>query len=163
MRRNSNEMSTGMAIILTLGILIFIGWIMSLGTPKCIKSGCDHDAKEGSNYCWLHDYSTYSYKSYGTSSSGSSTTGSSTYSSGGSTTGNRTYSSGSNSTRNTNRSTNSYDDGYNDVYEDDDYDWDRYRSDSDYGVMRKNSDVQQHQMQRGCHMLKLSLKQYMSG
>ena len=26
----------------------------------------------------------------------------------------------------------SYDDGYNAIYEDDDYDWDRYRSDDDY-------------------------------
>jgi hypothetical protein len=27
---------------------------------------------------------------------------------------------------------NSYDDGYEDIYDDDDYDWDRYQSDSDY-------------------------------
>ncbi len=26
----------------------------------------------------------------------------------------------------------SYDDGYDDVYEDDDYDWDRYKNDPDY-------------------------------
>ena len=71
MNRNSNGMSTGMAILCTLGILLFIGWIIDLGTPKCIKSGCDNDAKEGSSYCYLHDISTYRYKS-GTSYSGSS-------------------------------------------------------------------------------------------
>ena len=28
----------------------------------------------------------------------------------------------------------SYDDGYNAIYEDDDYDWDRYWSDDDYAA-----------------------------
>ena len=28
----------------------------------------------------------------------------------------------------------SYDDGYNDIYEDDDYDWDRYENDDDYAA-----------------------------
>ena len=46
MNRNSNGMSTGMAILCTLGILLFIGWMIDLGTPKCIKSGCDNDAME---------------------------------------------------------------------------------------------------------------------
>ena len=45
MNRNSNGMSTGMALLCTIGILLFIGWIIDLGTPKCIKSGCDNDAK----------------------------------------------------------------------------------------------------------------------
>ena len=46
MNRNSNGMSTGMAFLCTLGILLLIGWIIDLGTPKCIKSGCDNDAME---------------------------------------------------------------------------------------------------------------------
>ena len=71
MNRNSNGMSTGMALLCTLGILLFIGWMIDLGTPKCNKSGCDNDAKEGSSYCYLHDNSTYRYKS-STSYSGSS-------------------------------------------------------------------------------------------
>ena len=50
MSKNSNGISTGMAILCTLGILLFIGWIIDLGTPKCSKRGCDNDAKEGSNY-----------------------------------------------------------------------------------------------------------------
>ena len=70
MNRNSNGMSTGKALLCTLGILLFIGWMIDLGTPKCIKSGCDNDAKEGSSYCYLHDNSTYKYKS-STSYSGS--------------------------------------------------------------------------------------------
>ena len=44
MNRNSNGMSTGMALLCTLGILLSIGWIINLGTPKCIMSGCDNDA-----------------------------------------------------------------------------------------------------------------------
>lgn len=113
MNRNSNGMSTGMAILCTLGILLFIGWIIDLGTPKCIKSGCDNDAKDGSSYCYLHDNSTYRYKS-SSSYSGSA------------------KSSGSSSKKNQS-SMDSYDDGYNAIYEDDDYD-DRYWSDDDYAA-----------------------------
>ena len=115
MNRNSNGMSTGMAIMCTLGILLFIGWMIDLGTPKCIKSGCDNDAKDGSSYCYLHDNSTYRYKS-STSYSGSS------------------KSSGSSSSKKNHSSMDSYDDGYNAIYEDDDYDWDRYQSDDDYAA-----------------------------
>lgn len=74
MNRNLNGMSTGMALLCTLGIILFIGWMIELGTPKCIKSGCDNDAREGSSYCYLHDNSSYRYKSSGSSSYGSSTT-----------------------------------------------------------------------------------------
>ena len=77
MNRNSNGMSTGMALLCTLGILLFIGWIIDLGTPKCIKSGCDNDAKDGSSYCYLHDNSTYRYKSSTSYRGSSKSTGSS--------------------------------------------------------------------------------------
>ena len=113
MNKNSNGMSTGMAILCALGILLFVGWIIDLGTPKCIKSGCDNDAKEGSSYCYLHDNSTYRYKSSTSNSK-------------------KTYSSGSSSSKKNQGSMDSYDDGYNAIYEDDDYDWDRYWSDDDY-------------------------------
>ena len=103
-----------MALLCTLGISLLIGCMIDLGTPKCIKSGCDNDAKEGSSYCYLHDNSNYRYKS-STSYSGSS------------------KSSGSSSKKNQS-SMDSYDDGYNAVYEDDDYDWDRYWSDDDYAA-----------------------------
>lgn len=143
MSKNSNGMSTGMALLCTLGILLFIGWIIDLGTPKCIKSGCDNDAKEGSSYCYVHDNSYYRYKSSGSSGSGSysssTTTKSSNTSSGGTSSesnsnSKKTYSSGSSSSKKNYSSMDSYDEGYNAIYEDDDYDWDRYWSDDDYAA-----------------------------
>ena len=122
MNRNSNGMSTGMALLCTLGVLLFIGWMIDLGTPKCIKSGCDNDAKDGSSYCYLHDNSTYRYKSRTSYSGRSKSSGSST------------KSSGSSSSKKNYSSVDSYDDGYNAIYEDDDYDWDRYWSDDDYAA-----------------------------
>lgn len=62
MSDNSNTVGTGTAIILTVLILIFIGWIISLFEPKCAMSGCKNEAKEGSKYCYLHDMS---YRYYG--------------------------------------------------------------------------------------------------
>ena len=62
MSNNSNTVCTGTAIILTVLILIFIGWIISLFEPKCAMSGCKNEAKEGSKYCYLHDMS---YRYYG--------------------------------------------------------------------------------------------------
>lgn len=149
MNQNSNGMSTGMAIICTIGIMLFIGLIIDLNTPKCIKSGCDNDAKDGSSYCYLHDDSFYRYKgssttySSSTSSSGSlssaksNSTPSSGKNSGTSSSSKKSYSSGvsnNHSSKKKNSSTDSYDDGYNAIYEDDDYDWDRYRSDDDYAA-----------------------------
>ena len=143
MSKNSNGMSTGMALLCTLGILLFIGWIIDLGTPKCIKSGCDNDAKKGSSYCYVHDNSYYRYKSSGysgsSSYSSSTTTKSSSTSSGGTSSESnsnrkKTYSSGSSSSKKNHSSMDSYDEGYNAIYEDDDYDWDRYWSDDDYAA-----------------------------
>lgn len=147
MGNNSNGMGTGKAILLTIGIMLCIGWIISLGTPKCQKSGCHNDAKEGSSYCYLHDNSYDTYKRHkstysgSTGSSSSSKKSGSNYSSGKSvsgsgssaTTGSQSNSSsGSSSTKNNKRYEDTYDKGYEDVYEDDDYDLDRYNSDSDY-------------------------------
>ena len=140
MSNNPNGMSTGMAVLCTFGILLFIGWMIDLGTPKCIKSGCDNDAKEGSSYCYLHDTNFYHYKSSASGSYGSSTTNkSNSTSSGGkssksTSSSKKTDSSGSSSSKKNHRSMDSYDDGYNDVYEDDDYDLERYWSDDDYAV-----------------------------
>ena len=142
MNRKSDGMSTGMAILCTIGVLLFIGWLIDLGTPKCIKSGCDNDAKEGSSYCYLHSSSSYRYtskttsynKSTGKSGSSSYNTSSSSSSGKNSAASNsmKSYSSGSSSSKKSNSSANSYDDGYNAIYEDDDFDWDRYWSDDDY-------------------------------
>ena len=143
MGKNSNEVSTGTALLITLGIMLVIGMIISAGEPKCSMSRCDNDAKEGSRYCYLHDLS---YRSYGnpdynevyrnsqnrrnnltTSSSSTSTQSNATTGSG------SRSSSGSTSTSSKKYSSyDSYDEGYEDVYEDEDYDWDRYYSDDDY-------------------------------
>ena len=122
MNRNSNGMSTGMALLCTLGILLFIGWMIDLGTPKCIKSGCDNDAKDGSSYCYLHDNSNYRYKSSTSYSGSSKSSGSSSTtknsntslnSKSSSTTSNskKIYSSGSSSSKKNYSSMASYDDG----------------------------------------------------
>lgn len=140
MGNNANGMGTGKALLLTIGIMLCIGWIISLGTPKCQKSGCHNDAKAGSRYCYLHDNSYYTHKSYSSSytgsSAGSSTSkdsGSSSGSGNSATTGSQSSSSSvSSSTKNNERYEDTYDKGYEDVYEDDDYDIDRYNSDSDY-------------------------------
>ena len=120
MNRNSNGMSTGMALLCTLGILLFIGWMIDLGTPKCVKSGCDNDAREGSSYCYLHGNSSYRYKSSGSSGSSSyssSTTNKSSItsysgkSSGSTSNSKKTYSSANSSTKKSHSSMDSYDDG----------------------------------------------------
>lgn len=82
MKKNSNEMSTGAALLVTVGIMLFIGFIMNACEPKCSMAECDNKVTTTKKKM----YTTYD----------------------------------------------SYDEGYEDVYEDDDYDWDRYQSDSDY-------------------------------
>lgn len=167
MRKNSNEVSTGAAVLMTIGIMLFIGFIISATTPECSMSGCDNDAKESGRYCYLHDLS---YRTYGNAdynavyensqkrrecaSSDSGTTSESTSSSSSdkktsalsatTSSASRTTSNSSGSTKSTSSSNstsssskaynsyNSYDEGYEDVYDNDDYDWDRYWSDSDY-------------------------------
>ena len=130
-------------ILMTLGIMLVIGMIISAGEPKCAMSRCDNDAKEGSRYCYLHDLS---YRSYGNPDynevyrnsqnrrNNSTTSSSSTSTQSNATTGSGSRSSsGSTSTSNKKYSSyDSYDEGYEDVYEDEDYDWDRYYSDDDY-------------------------------
>lgn len=120
-----NDGSGVLATIIVIGFFLFIGLIMDASTPTCIKSGCDNDQAEGSSYCYLHKlYSgSSSYKSKSSSYSNSGGSGSSKSSSSSSSSGkSKSYSS----------SHSSYDDGYEDVYENDDYDWDRYYSDDDY-------------------------------
>lgn len=125
-----NDGSGVLATIIVIGIFLFIGLIMDASTPKCIKSGCDNDQAEGSSYCYLHKlYSgSSSYKSKSSSYSNSSGSNSSKSSS----TSNKTTSSSSSKSKYSSNSYSSYDDGYEDVYENEDYDWDRYYSDDDY-------------------------------
>ena len=139
MRKNS--FGQGLAIFFVIiGVLFVIGSIGEASEPKCIKAGCDNKQASGSSYCYLHKPYTGSSSSYSNKSS-SSTSKSSTSSSGSSSsynsksnsTNNSSYSSGTKKSTTTKKSTyDFYDDGYDDIYMDGDYDYDRYDRDSDY-------------------------------
>ena len=150
MRKNS--FGQGLAIFFVVaGILYVIGSIGASREPKCIEAGCDNKQASGSSYCYLHKPYTESSGGTSTSSSSSSYSGKS---SSGSTSQSNTSSSGSSSSSynsksytndktsyssdtkkgtTTKKSTySSYDDGYDDIYMDGDYDYDRYERDRDY-------------------------------
>lgn len=133
-----NDGSSIVAAFIVIGFLLFIGWIMDITTPKCIKAGCENDQSPNSSYCYLHkSYKGYSsYKSKSSSSStgtlGSSTTRNKGTSSGTTYSGKTSSSDTSYGTGKKSYSYNSYDDGYNAIYDDEDYDDDRYWRDSDY-------------------------------
>lgn len=94
-----------------IGVLFVIGSIGEASEPKCIKAGCDNKQASGSSYCYLHKPYTGSSTSHSSSS----------------------YSGGTKKSTTTKKSTyDSYDDGYDDIYMDGDYDYDRYDRDSDY-------------------------------
>ena len=145
-----NSFGQGLAIFFVIiGVLFVIGSIGEASEPKCIKSGCDNKQASGSSYCYLHKPYTGSSSGTSTSSSSSSysnkssssTSKSSTSSSGSSSsynsksnsTNKSSYSSGTKKSTTTKKRTyDSYDDGYDDIYMDGDYDYDRYDRDSDY-------------------------------
>ena len=143
-----NSFGQGVAIFLVvIGIFYLIGAFADASEPKCIKAGCDNKQASNSSYCYLHKSYTggssyrgasYSNKSSG-GGSGSVGTPSGSYSgeSRSNTTTSSSYSSETKKTTSTSiskKSSNydSYDDGYDDIYMDGDYDYDRYNSDSDY-------------------------------
>ncbi|MBQ4284153.1 MAG: hypothetical protein IJB96_09530 [Lachnospira sp.] len=124
-----NDYSGIIAAFVTVGVVLFIGLIISAGKERCISAGCDNEVSSGSSYCYLHKrYSgTSSYKSNSSKYKDSSSSSSSKKT--------NTTSSGSKSSSKKNTYSNpysSYDKGYEDVYDGDDYDWDRYYSDDDY-------------------------------
>lgn len=138
-----NSFGQGLAVFwVVIGIFYIIGAISEASEPKCIKSGCDNKQATNSSYCYLHKPYTgsssshrssyYSNKSSGSSSSSShnnkSTAGSNESSYNSST---KKSSTGTSSSKKSN-TYNSYDDGYDDIYMDGDYDYDRYDRDSDY-------------------------------
>lgn len=138
-----NSFGQGLAVFLVvIGIFYIIGAISEASEPKCIKSGCDNKQATNSSYCYLHkpysgsssshSNSSYSNKSSSSSSSSSynnkSTAGSNTSSYNSST---KKRSTGTSSSKKSN-TYDSYDDGYDDIYMDGDYDYDRYDRDSDY-------------------------------
>ncbi len=138
-----NSFGQGLAVFLVvIGIFYIIGAISEASEPKCIKSGCDNKQATNSSYCYLHkpysgsssshSNSSYSNKSSSSSSSSShnnkSTAGSNSSSYNSST---KKSSTGTSSSKKSN-TYDSYDDGYDDIYMDGDYDYDRYDRDSDY-------------------------------
>ena len=116
-----NSFGQGLAVFLVvIGIFYIIGAISQASEPKCIKSGCDNKQATNSSYCYLHKPHTGSSPSHSSSSYSNKSTSSSSSSSHNnkSTAGSNTY--------------DSYDDGYDDIYLDGDYEYDRYDMDSDY-------------------------------
>lgn len=131
--------STIAAVCLIIGLLVIAGIIFS--EPKCCMSGCKEEVTEGSKYCYLHDLSDRVYgtpdfdslrknneqskesESVGSNSSNDKNVYSSNTNNNKSTSSKKTYS-----------TYDSYDEGYEDVYMDEDYDWDRYYSDDDYAL-----------------------------
>lgn len=144
-----NSFGQGLVIFfVVVGILYVIGSIGESSEPKCIKAGCDNKQASGSSYCYLHKPYTGSSSGISTSSSsssysGKSSSGSTSQSSSGSssssynsksyTNDKTSYSSDTKKGTTTKKSTySSYDDGYDDIYMDGDYDYDRYERDRDY-------------------------------
>ena len=59
---NRKSDGTGLAILLTVGIMLLIGFCINSSKPKCAMGGCNKERTAGSQYCVLHDLS---YRSYG--------------------------------------------------------------------------------------------------
>lgn len=139
MRKNSFDENV-IAFLVVIGIFAFIGMIGEASEPKCIKYGCDNKQASGSSYCHLHEFassissysggSSYSSKTSGSYKNNTGNTSSYTNNSG---TKSSSYSNSTKKNTTTKKNTyDSYDDGYDDIYMDGDYDYDRYDSDSDY-------------------------------
>ena len=138
-----NSFGQGLAVFLVvIGIFYIIGAISEASEPKCIKSGCDNKQATNSSYCYLHKPYTGSISSHSSSSYSNKSTSSSSSSSYNNKSTARSNTSSYNSSakkRSTGTSSSkksntydSYDDGYDDIYMDGDYDYDRYDRDSDY-------------------------------
>ena len=144
MKRDSFGLGLAVAFVMVCVVLV-IGSIGVASEPKCIKAGCDNKQASGSSYCYLHksytgsrtsnSSSTHSNKSSSSNSksSASSSGSSSSYNNKSNSTNKSSYSSGTKKNTKTKKSTyDSYDDGYDDIYMDGDYDYDRYNRDRDY-------------------------------
>lgn len=139
---DSKIIGTGTAIVLTLLILLLIGWLIGLFQPKCAMSGCDNDAADGSKYCYLHELSNHYYGNpdynavYEQSRKKAKTSGennSSLFGLTNSGTSVKSYGSkASAKNRHSGFSSDSYNEGYDEVYGDGEPDWERYDEDDDY-------------------------------
>ena len=141
-------MKNSTLVLCAVVFLVFVGvaWAGSVtddaNVPKCLAPGCNNERAKYSGYCNLHKpssgsastYGSYSYSSKSSSSSSKSDSKStSSYSSKSTTTKRPSYSGNTKkSTTTKKKSYESYDDGYDDVYMDGDYDYDRYNNDRDY-------------------------------
>lgn len=117
--------------LVVIGIFYIIGAIGEASEPKCIKAGCDNKQASGSSYCYLHKPYT-GHSSYGSSTGSKSSTTKSTSSSSYSGSSSSSYSTKSHSSSNKSNPYASYDSGYDSIYDDGDYDWNRYQKDKDY-------------------------------
>ena len=144
MKRDSFGLGLAVAFVMVCVVLV-IGSIGVASEPKCIKAGCDNKQASGSSYCYLHKSYTGSRTSNSSSSHSNKSSSSNSKSSASSFGSSSSYNNKSNSTNksssgsSTKKSTttkkstyNSYDDGYDDIYIDGDYDYDRYNRDRDY-------------------------------
>lgn len=123
---NNHRFSLVEASLYTFGTLFVVLLFLSLlgfgEGPKCAHNNCDIEVSNSGDYCAVH-------KPFKISSSGNWNT--STGNSNNSVINSNSHNSSSSSNKKYN-SSNSYDAGYDDVYMDDDYDWDRYWEDDDY-------------------------------
>ena len=126
-----------MMVLLVVGVFFLFVVIGNSDNEEaerpCMKTGCGSERVAGSYYCYVHKPYYATRSSYSSSSgSSSSSTSISTSSSSTSSSTKKSYSSSSSKKSSSSSSWKSYDEGYEAVYDDDDYDWDCYWSDSDY-------------------------------
>lgn len=138
--KDSDFAAIGLTIVFLLGFLLIVSAVIS--RPECSMSGCDKDAKDGSRYCYLHDMS---YRSYGNPDYNDvyedsqcrrevSSSNNSYYSTTSTNNNSPKKPSSSSSSSSAYESHEAYDEGYNNIYEDGDYDWERYNEDDDYAT-----------------------------
>lgn len=137
------------SLLLTFMLIVTIGCIAGVlvianifdKSTKCIVRGCDnYRTTYEDEYCYLHKVSnnkssSNSSESFSTKSSTSTSESSSKSSSGSSSYSNKSTTNSNSSYSNETKKSSpyqSYDDGYDDIYMDDDYDDERYKSDKDY-------------------------------
>lgn len=134
---NQDTKYAGLSVFVIVAVILLIV-IAIPSEPKCSMGGCDNEAKDGSSYCYLHDLS---YRSYGNpdyhevyenSKKNRDNNSSSSDYSGSNSKSNSTSTNRGTTSKKTYSSYDSYDEGYEDIYDNEDYDMDRYNNDSEY-------------------------------
>ena len=136
---NQDTKYAGLSVFIIVAVILLIV-IAIPSEPKCSMSSCDNDAKDGSSYCYLHELS---YRSYGNpdynevyenSKKNRNNNSSSSDYLGSNSTSNSTSTNRGTTSKKTYSSYDSYDEGYEDIYDNEDYDRDRYNNDSEYAA-----------------------------